>query len=242
KEASPDNAALRLLWARQRLMRLADLTRLDRGKDEARIKEITALGLKYSLMSPYTSFVAVDKVKRADGKLVTVKQPLPLPEGVSDLAVGGGGRYGLSGGRIAKSMAPFYAAASPEAYVRASRPARVHPTPPSTAVQAPAVKIESVQVQGRLDRKAVQEALEANLYRLTACCQDSLKKGIKLPAAVILTFKVGAGGQVSGPVLPKMPLGYESLTKCLSQVVKTITFPDPGKKTATVTVKLVLGK
>ena len=52
------------------------------------VKEVTALGLKYSLMTPYTSFVAVDQVKRADGQVVTVKQPLPLPEGVSDLAIG----------------------------------------------------------------------------------------------------------------------------------------------------------
>ena len=40
-------------------------------------------------MTPFTSFVAVDQVKRADGRVVTVKQPLPLPQGVSDLAVGG---------------------------------------------------------------------------------------------------------------------------------------------------------
>ena len=87
-KASPDNAALRLLWARQRLMRLVDFSHFARDKKEME-KEVTALGLKYSLMSPYTSFVAVDKIKRADGQLVTVKQPLPLPAGVSDLAIGG---------------------------------------------------------------------------------------------------------------------------------------------------------
>ena len=89
-QASAANSALRLLWARHRIMRLADLNRLK--ADDARGKEVTDLGLKYSLMTAYTSFVAVDKVKRADGQVVTVKQPLPLPEGVSDLAVGGGER------------------------------------------------------------------------------------------------------------------------------------------------------
>jgi Ca-activated chloride channel family protein len=89
-KAGPENAALRLLWARQRIMNLVDFSRFDR-KNQELVKEVTALGLKYSLLTPYTSFVAVDQVKRADGQVVTVKQPLPLPEGVSDLAVGGGG-------------------------------------------------------------------------------------------------------------------------------------------------------
>ena len=87
-KSSPDNAALRFLWARQRIMGLVDFSNFDRGNKDLE-KQVIALGLKYSLMSPFTSFVAVDKVKRADGQLVTVKQPLPLPEGVSDLAIGG---------------------------------------------------------------------------------------------------------------------------------------------------------
>ena len=68
-------------------MNLVDFSHFDRNNQEV-VKEVTALGLKYSLMTPYTSFVAVDQVKRADGQVVTVKQPLPLPEGVSDLAIG----------------------------------------------------------------------------------------------------------------------------------------------------------
>ena len=87
--ASPDNKALSLLWARHRIMRLTDQNNL--VNDNGRAGEITSLGLKYHLMTEYTSFVAVDKVRRADGRLVTVKQPLPLPQGVSNLAVGNGG-------------------------------------------------------------------------------------------------------------------------------------------------------
>jgi len=83
------NAALRYLWARHRITLLSDYNRL--RESDPRIQEITNLGLRYNLLTKYTSFVAVDKVVRADGsEIVTVKQPLPLPEGVSDLAVGGG--------------------------------------------------------------------------------------------------------------------------------------------------------
>jgi len=242
-QASPDNAALRVLWARHRLLRLADQGVLEKDKDEGRIKEITALGLKYSLMSPYTSFVAVDQVKRSDGKVETVKQPLPLPAGVSDLAVGG--RAPGGGMTRAKMAAPMASRADVGMRESSERYVTALPStgpPPSQGTTAPGVKvsIQVVQVKGGLNQKVIKEALEAELPRLTACCQEALKNGVKLPAAVTLTFDIGAGGKVSGPVLPKLPLGYEALTKCLSQAVQNIKFPDPGKKAVKATVKLLL--
>jgi len=50
---------------------------------------VTDLGLAYNLLTAYTSFVAVDtEVRNKSGQVSTVKQPLPLPQGVSDYAVG----------------------------------------------------------------------------------------------------------------------------------------------------------
>jgi Ca-activated chloride channel family protein len=79
------NSALEYLWARERIARLDDYAKL--GADTA--AEVTSLGLAYHLMTQYTSFIAIDTRKRGNGEIVTVKQPLPLPEGVSDTAVGG---------------------------------------------------------------------------------------------------------------------------------------------------------
>jgi len=80
------NVALKYLWAREKIARLSDY-----GKSGSNVKdEVTGLGLEYNLMTEYTSFVAVDTVIRETGEVVTVKQPLPLPQGVSDYAVGGG--------------------------------------------------------------------------------------------------------------------------------------------------------
>jgi len=46
--------------------------------------------LRYNLLTAYTSFIAVDTmVRNEDGSITSVKQPLPLPQGVSDYAVGG---------------------------------------------------------------------------------------------------------------------------------------------------------
>jgi hypothetical protein len=72
------------LWARERIARLSDYGRVGAKVSE----EVKNLGLQYHLMTQYTSFVAVDTIVRDTGELVTVKQPLPLPEGVSDYAVG----------------------------------------------------------------------------------------------------------------------------------------------------------
>ena len=53
------------------------------------MKEVTNLGLTYNLLTAYTSFVAVDDmVRNAGGNSQSVKQPLPLPAGVENSAVG----------------------------------------------------------------------------------------------------------------------------------------------------------
>jgi len=94
KFMEPDTSqALKYLWARYQLKLLADYHGLY-GLDTLK-KQIIDIGLKYNLLTEFTSFVAVDYEMRNDGKtLTTVKQPLPLPEGVSDYAVGGGsGEY-----------------------------------------------------------------------------------------------------------------------------------------------------
>jgi Ca-activated chloride channel family protein len=81
------HAALRHLWARTRIAELSDFG--PGVPSELRVAEITSLGLTYGLLTHYTSFVAVQEmVRRTTGDAADVDQPLPLPAGVSDLAVG----------------------------------------------------------------------------------------------------------------------------------------------------------
>ncbi len=89
-EAAKDmeNPSLPNLWARETVRSLADYAELT-GKPEI-IEEVTQVGLKYELLTPYTSFVAVDDVPRETAKeAVAVKQALPIPSGVGSRAVGG---------------------------------------------------------------------------------------------------------------------------------------------------------
>ena len=85
--ADQSHAALRHLWARTRIANLSDFGPAVPSQD--RIGEITSLGLTYSLLTKYTSFIAVHEVvRRTSGSADDVDQPLPLPDGVSDNAIG----------------------------------------------------------------------------------------------------------------------------------------------------------
>lgn len=93
-----DLQALKYLWAREKIRLLSDYELL--GQDSERNGEIIALGKKYNLLTAYTSFIAIDtEVSNTTGTISTVKQPLPLPEGVSNMAVG-------NSGYLSKSMKP----------------------------------------------------------------------------------------------------------------------------------------
>jgi len=80
-----DGNTLGLLWARKQLEDLSDYAGSKKFENKSKIEEI---GLEYNLLTEYTSFLAVDYKKRSDGKYEKVKQPLPLPDGVSGDAIG----------------------------------------------------------------------------------------------------------------------------------------------------------
>lgn len=90
-KAEKSNSALKYLWARHKI-REYDFA----GKIGNSVKaEITKLGLEYGLLTDYTSFVAVDsEVRNKTGRTDSIVQPLPLPEGVSNNALG---TYGVAG-------------------------------------------------------------------------------------------------------------------------------------------------
>ena len=85
----PANTALKYLWARHQVQELSDYNALSTSEELK--QRIIQIGLKYNLLTQYTSFIAVDKIIRRDPAvpMIGVKQPLPLPQGVSDNAVGG---------------------------------------------------------------------------------------------------------------------------------------------------------
>jgi Ca-activated chloride channel family protein len=92
-EDAADHPALASLWARAKIRHLTmqDYSALQAGNfpDDLR-KEITALGVEYSLMTQFTSFVAVEEMTvTVGGEPKTVAVPVEMPDGVSYAGVFG---------------------------------------------------------------------------------------------------------------------------------------------------------
>jgi Ca-activated chloride channel family protein len=192
-----DNSALRYLWARSRVTQLSDYNKLQ-ATDE-RVREIAALGISYNLLTAYTSFVAIDtQVRRQGENPVTVKQPLPLPQGVSDNALpaspsytmatsspytarGGGSRSSLMG-RAGAAPVPHLTAdpnsgpASPEARgesLDAQPPAHLAKDTESGQVEKArqeAFEIRDLKVEGGLSEETVRQVIEKNLPLIRSKC------------------------------------------------------------------------
>jgi Ca-activated chloride channel homolog len=90
-DSEPKHDVLATLWARTKIDSL-----MHDGVDKR--DEITQLGLDYRLMTPYTSFVAVEETIVTDGGVARrVDVPVEIPEGVSYEGVFGESRREMAG-------------------------------------------------------------------------------------------------------------------------------------------------
>jgi Ca-activated chloride channel family protein len=118
------NPLIGTLWARRRIEELTDGT--ERALDSDAVGEVVALALYWKLVTPYTSFVAVERALKVDTRigLAELLVPNELPEGVS--------YQGIFGDTL-------------DAQAEVT-PARVKPGDPEVRVRAPA----TAQVRVRL--------------------------------------------------------------------------------------------
>lgn len=89
-QAQESNSALPYLWARSRVEQLMDYG-IAGDEDEMKgvQKEVTQIGLDYSMLTQFTSFIAVtEEIRNSGDAAKDVDQPLPLPLHVSNLSVG----------------------------------------------------------------------------------------------------------------------------------------------------------
>jgi Ca-activated chloride channel family protein len=84
--ATSTATVLPYLWARETIKYLDDYTAV--ASYTADKQKVIDIGLAYNLLTRYTSFVAVDEEVVTDGNPKTKAQPLPLPKGVGNAAIG----------------------------------------------------------------------------------------------------------------------------------------------------------
>ena len=89
---SKNNEAIKYYWVREKVKLLDDYNLL--STNDERTNTVKQLGLKYNIMTKYTSFIAIDsEIRNNTGNVNTVSQPLTLPEGVSNYATPRYGAY-----------------------------------------------------------------------------------------------------------------------------------------------------
>jgi len=219
---SKENSALRYLWARHRITLLSDYNKL--RSNDRRIKEVTELGLSYNLLTAYTSFVAIDtEVRNTNGKPTTIKQPLPLPQGVSDYAVGG----------VAPSVAFAPARlSSPREYEKQTLSEQRMNKDEMAAAKA-GVRIGDLNVSGGLSRQAVTDVIQKNIRDLEKC-----QTQITLQGKLILRLTIAPDGKMKNAKIISSTSTDKNVHQCIMESVKKWKFPKAvdGKNTqATVT-------
>jgi Ca-activated chloride channel family protein len=176
-DARPGNEALRWLWARSWVATLEDERALGGGQPVE--DAITDLGLRHSLLTPFTSFVAVDhEVVNRTGQTTPVRQPLPMPAGVSNLAVASSavdektragsafGAGGLGFSRLKSLSAPAPAAAPPEAQAKPEVEAAPAP-PPSPPAHGARPAVAGKAARGDASARDDGRRQEARALRAT---------------------------------------------------------------------------
>ena len=245
-DGETENPALRYLWARHRVASLSDYASLDGGghRDEELVKEITALGLEHSLLTTYTSFVAVDsRVRLEDGEAVPVTQVLPLPQGVPNTAVGVGT---LAARKVTtRSINTVEEAIGAQAgvvleqgeiHIRGGRSGEVTTYVGSgRSVPAKSLSIHSVTVKGGLTRSEVQALVKTRWQTIRwTCLRRSSRSG-----KVVLEIGLDAEGKLVCVSVIRDDMGDEDVVRCLKKAFGLIDYPRPaGSRAATITVTL----
>jgi len=254
-----DSEGLASMWARTKVDDLEGYPFVRRDKPESREaskKAVTELALEYSIMTKYTSFVAVDerKVKQADGSYRTVVQPVDLPAGVSGTAVGeaygvgglglvgtgrGGGGTGSGGtiglgntGLIGKGggggVGSGYGRGTGAGF--GGRGKRV-----------PRVRQAKAQVSGSLDKDIIRRIVRAHINEVRSCYNSELAKDPNLKGRVSIKFTIAASGKVSKAKVASSTLSNTTLESCIATAIKRWYFPKPkGGGVVTVTYPFVL--
>ncbi len=202
-----ENSGLRYLWARDRI-RMQELFE-NNGQDKRIQEEILNLGIKYNLLTKYTSFVGVDsEIRTSGGKQVQVYQPLPLPSGVSNLAIAGG-----KGMRTRGTVMFMKDPDSPRKLNIESQNEKAEDTTDSTTL-----RINEINVDPEIAEFSVKEQIGGWFYQLQSCPIPNAIKGRS--AQIVVTFSIDSTGHVLNLVIN----GAGGMEKYLRSVIQEWKF------------------
>ncbi len=220
------NSALRYLWARHRIALLSDYNSL--GPKDERVKEVTNLGLTYNLLTAYTSFVAVDsRVRNTDGRPVTIKQPLPLPEGVSDLAVGRGQYV-----QKARAMSPMASlgpsSAADKAELRVAEKSFEGPKAANEERATVHLRLGKIEVTGGITEESARRTIEKHLTALNPCSSLLPVQANGAKRELVFSLLIGPDGKIKKLHVTQSSFNNKRFEACVLEGLKGLAFPAFG--------------
>ncbi|MGC4121766.1 MAG: VIT domain-containing protein [Myxococcales bacterium] len=236
------NEALANLWARAEIhdlladlayRRMAGLSINEAATQEA----VTGLGLAHRLVTPYTSFVAVDRSRTVgNGSPMTVNQPVEVPEDVDANLAGAVQSAGLLGALGAGQGVVFGGAKGlgglglvGTGSGGGGRGGTVHGYgTASLGKSASAIVMEPATVTGSLDANLIREIIRRHLGQVRYCYELSLQTHPNLAGRLVVRFVIGEDGHVKDAKIVKSSLADPKVGECIASRVKVWLFP-PAK-------------
>ena len=211
-----ENDALALLWARNKIAEFDDYKGL--FNDTRGEQEVIQLGLQYNLMTQYTSFIAVDKIKRANGKYKVIKQPLEMPKNVSETFASTSSGYGAKSVKRSRGSRSARAKSSKSSQIVLGSYGRV---------KYPYSSSDSI-VTGSLNESLINKLVKRKLSPIRYCYQREAAKIPSLSGKITFKFVIEKDGVVSQVSVKKttMPAeGGTAVSACIKKQLKTLKFP-----------------
>jgi Ca-activated chloride channel family protein len=216
------------LWARARIDRLSRA--LWDGPSPASEAEITRLGLRYRLVTQFTSFVALGQrvIEGDDGPPRRVEVPIAPCEGTNPIMAGnrmaanglgsvgsvGMGGLGLMGaGRGGGGVG--YGGGS--GVLRAGK----------KSARAPRIIAGHPQIRGSLDKEIIRRVIRRRRAAVRYCYEKQLQRVPGLEGKVVVHFVIQPDGRVSATVRTEHDDDFEAVAACLQKQVVRWRFPAP---------------
>lgn len=237
--------ALQWLWARSWVETLEDqfhLTQADELKDA-----ITDLGMSYRMLTPFTSFIAIDsEVVNRSGAATKVNQPLPLPQGVPNSAVAGATSIGMLQGSGAMGRSNVFGPkgmGSGNAMGGLIGTGQGYGGMGSLGVGSGGgghgialggmgkkasveVRTEAPVVMGSLSKDGLEKVIKRHSAEVRYCYEVELQKQPTLKGRVSVKFVIDATGAVASAVVSSTTLNSAPVESCLLSRLLRWKFPE----------------
>jgi Ca-activated chloride channel family protein len=168
----------------------------------------------------------------SNGQAVAVRQPLPLPKGVSDYAVG-------RGMAVQKAMSPLAALRSMAIESKQVREEECKDE--LSKLTHVSVELTEISATRGLSKEDIQRVIKQQIPCIEICYQKALEKKPNIQGEATFQLLIDSKGKVTKVSLVSSKLNDKNLEKCIIQKIKELTFPPlEGKDRATVNVSFTL--